>query len=217
MSFFNKIQVTFLNFAQKVVTITTGSDIGINNILQIIESNFDDIKRIFDPSIAGGGINGENINTQTISSKHTNFDFVEQGNQNFIAINKTAQPHVEAVVLNGAFLTTVPNKKYLVIVETAYEKADNNNLDGCLYNSAIDFSTSSSFPNSTLQTYGSIAGLGMIPESAYGNHRRPLVHTHIITIATAGVTYYRVRALIDGGAQTGNVNNVGARVTLVPN
>jgi hypothetical protein len=68
MSFFNKIQVTFLNFAQKVVTITTGADIGINNILQIIEANFDDIKRMLDPSIAGGGLKGENIQDNTITS-----------------------------------------------------------------------------------------------------------------------------------------------------
>jgi hypothetical protein len=72
MSFFNKIQVTFLNFAQKVVTITTGADIGINNILQIIEANFDDIKRIFDPSIAGGGLKGENIQDNTITSDKVN-------------------------------------------------------------------------------------------------------------------------------------------------
>jgi hypothetical protein len=68
MSFFNKINLTFLNFAQKVVTITTGTNIGINNILQIIEANFDDIKRMFNPAQAGGGIRGENLVNNTVTS-----------------------------------------------------------------------------------------------------------------------------------------------------
>jgi hypothetical protein len=135
MSFFNKIQIAYLNFSQKVVTITTGLDIGINNILQIIESNFDDIRRLFDPSVAGGGISGQNIQDNTITSDKVKLSTIRavQGSYIFNDINQNGQGAFSPryTVCNTVINVTGTQNKDILLNSSMYHIVKNsagNNL-----------------------------------------------------------------------------------------
>jgi hypothetical protein len=215
MSFFYQIQVTLLNFAQRVVTITTGADIGINNILQQINANFTDIQRMFDPKIAGGGLKGENMQEATVTNRETNLDFQQFENPAFIAVNKNGNAE-RSVVLNGSITTLIPNKKVIFLVENAYEKSTDVNLDGNIYGLGVDVDTTSAFNSPNKQFKGTMYGLGIIPESAYAFHRRPLTTNVMFTFAKAGTYYFRV-AVSHDGPKNGNINSIGTRVITFQN
>jgi hypothetical protein len=149
MSFFNKINLTFLNFAQKVVTITTGTNIGINNILQIIEANFDDIKRMFNPAQAGGGIKGENLVNNTVTSDKvslTNNKFVQAGSNSYQTNSGGFGPFATtSTVCNGTFTILGTNNKEILVNSKMSHIVGSTGTNNVVVRHLVQVSSSPSF------------------------------------------------------------------------
>jgi hypothetical protein len=156
MSFFNKISLTLLNYAQRVVTTTVGKNIGINDIFQQIEANFDDIDRVLNPNIGGGGLDGSNFKPNSITSDKIKLNSTKAIQSSYIKnhINQNGQGAFSPIytVCNTTFVVTGTGSINILINSNMQHKIDNsagNNL--CNIQHEVKISTSPSF-TSTVAT-----------------------------------------------------------------
>jgi hypothetical protein len=201
MSFFNKISLTLLNYAQRVVTTTVGNNIGINDIFQQIEANFDDIKRVLDPNIGGGGLDGSNFKPNSITSdaiKLNSYKFSQTGGiNNFVNMNGIANFSPANTIANGSFV--LKTDKNILITSNMQHKVHvdiANNLVNIQH--WLQISTVNNFSSKTFER------LRTIKAHDRGNGVWTNGETIISEVVTlkAGTYFARIAVSADGNTQS---------------
>lgn len=114
MSQFIKENLPTIAFNQIATSSTIGTNIGINQIISVVDQNLERLRTLTNKNIINGGLSDENIKTGGIGSVSTNLDGfdVEQVGVVTTSVNLNNEGPVPAtkVLVNGSFTTLVPNK-----------------------------------------------------------------------------------------------------------
>jgi hypothetical protein len=194
-----------LNFNQNINTVTSGSNIGLNPIFSIIDSNLQQLKLLTNNTIFGGGIKDENVAIAGITSVSTNLtmDTINQIGQ----VDTSASTNDQVVSVSTSITVFKPNQK-LHIAWGGRSQPLINGTSGTPISASrplftIEISSVSNFSsilatascNSNGHFYGATAGT-VDSWFFFGN---PAQKSQVFTLATAGTYYLRVR-----GGHSGN-------------
>lgn len=117
-----------LNFGQDINTTTIGSNIGLNPIFGIIDSNLQQFRTLTNPSLAGGGIRDENIAQASITNVSTNLTMDTINQVGSVNTNSGSVENATAIV-NG-ITTLKPNQKILFIFGAKVKPVNNQFING---------------------------------------------------------------------------------------
>jgi hypothetical protein len=199
MAIFNKIVVQTLSFAQRILTSTIGSELGINQLIATINSNYDNLDILLDKSKPGGGLSDSNITANSITNASTNMteDFGEQVGSLQVSVLANGQNNFGNSVtpINRTITSPSPNKKVSISGVTEFQVTDG--AAGGIVNALI-----------TIQMSYSPLFTGIIKQktlspliSAIGNGVWAFQATPFLVSAicpTAGTIYYRVTVSASG-------------------
>lgn len=212
MSQFNKLTAPLLNYNQKINTITVASDIGLNNIFSIYDANFEDLRRLTNNTIAGGGLSDQNISNLGISNVSTNLytDVWIQGGDIAmnVLINGAGNFAPTQILINGSLTTPVANKKVTIFSSVEWVVTDSAVSSQVAVETRIEVSVSPTF-SSILAS----KNIRKVVLSAANNiwTYDAISDVLLVTVPTQTVLYFRVLGLMSGNESAQIIFKAGSR------
>ncbi|MGL5964727.1 MAG: hypothetical protein ACRCZ2_10085 [Fusobacteriaceae bacterium] len=194
---FTKNITPILNFNQEIRTNTSGANIGLNQIITSLDSNFDELELLTNKNLVGGGLSDENIKIAGITNISTNLlmNTVDQAGNLDVNYAGTGSYSESAKIqlLNGSFTTPTTNKKVSVFSDVG-ALIVSNSPDTTIAYIELQLSTSPTF-TSILTQRAIYYGITGVPQ--FASRRQFPVHIST-TLPTATTYYFRLRAWVGG-------------------
>lgn len=196
---FNKLTAPNLTTGQLINTASVGSDVGINNINAVHNSNFENLVILTNKTIIGGGLSDDNIKKASITSESTtlNTKISEQSVDMRIDTNTngSGQFGIDRLLINDSIF--VPNNNKVLNIDTYFNI--NVLLSPINESVAIEYIFTFSYSPVFVSTIATkfirlkvLKGAGNIWNFAPEYPFAP------VTIPTAGVVYYRIVGTMSG-------------------
>ena len=146
---FNKIVVQTLAYAQRILTSTVGTELGINQLISTINGNFDALQNLTNNTLSGGGLSDENVKVNGLTNVSTNLteDYGEQVGGLQVSVLANGQGNFGNTVtpVNRSITTPTANKKVTVVGVTEFQVTDGAAGASVNSNIILEMSYSSAF------------------------------------------------------------------------